>query len=179
MSENAVQEAPETATPVEPRKLSKADLKRQRIFQERMQRHIAAGKTPEQAYEAIQREDYERLPLDKKLEIMRRSFAQSLENISNDIAKLHDNQKDLADVMDVNFRAFEALLGTLGVSTEKMKEALKAAEAEVRGERDAQRAQKEQEVKSAKEQAEKEELAESVDQPGTPTVPEGATVFGG
>lgn len=130
-------EPPDQATLVDPpkSKVSKIDLKRQKIYQERMQRHIAKGKTPEQANEAIRREDYERLPPNEKINRLERALVGNFQAIAQDIAVLKDNQNSLADVMDVNFRAFEKMLLKLGVPVEEQKAMLQAAEAEIRAER--------------------------------------------
>lgn len=177
MSENAVQAVPEALTPVNPPepKKSKVDLKREEIFRDRMKRHINAGKTPEQAYAAIQKEDYDRMPAGEKLELMRRSFAASLENVSRDLAMLHENQKDLADVMDVNFRAFAKMLVKLGVTETEQVVLTKEVEEEIRAEREAFQAKR----KAEAEAAQKAELSKQVDQAGEVKVPEGAQVFGG
>src|SRR5690606_40114760 len=37
-------------------------------------------------------------------------FASSLEGVASDLSMLHGNQKDLADVMDLNFKAFGKML---------------------------------------------------------------------
>ena len=180
MSESAaVQDIPEDAKAVEPRKPTKLELKRQQIFQDRMKRKISDGLTPEQAYAAIQKEDWERLPADKKIAMMQVSFSQSLENVGRDLARLHDNQKDLADVMDVNFRAYGKMFVRLGIPDDEQVKMIKECEDEVRVEREAFLAQQAVKQKAEAEEAQKKELAETVDQPGETKVPDGATVFGG
>jgi hypothetical protein len=162
------------ANPPEPKK-SKTDFKKEEIFKERMRRHINSGKTPEQAYMAIQKEDYDRMPVGDKLELMRRSFASSLESMAKDVAMLHDNQKSLADVMDINFRAFDKMMVKLGISSEDQATLITEVQAEIVAEREALQAQR----AAAVEEAKKAELVKKVDVAGEVKVPEGAQVFGG
>lgn len=131
-------DVPEQATLVDPpvkSKVSKIDQKRQRIFQERMQRFMSKGMNPQQAIEAMQREDYDRLPPNEKIRKLEGAIVGNFQAIARDIGILKQNQNDLADVMDVNFRAFEKMLKKLGVEVEDQKALLKEAEDEIRAER--------------------------------------------
>ena len=177
---NDVQSIPDDAdvNQVQQKRPTKLELKRQQIFQERMQRHIAAGKTPEQAFAAVQKEDYERLPVADKVKRLEGLLFGNIQGLAKDLSLLKQNQTSLADVMDVNFRAFEKMLTKLGLPAEEQRKLFEEAEAEVKAELDARRAAIEANQKLATEEDEKKELAASVDQPGTPVVPDGAAVFG-
>lgn len=139
--ENVAQDIPEHGEPtlVDPPKISskvsKIDQKRQQIFRDRMERFIAKGMTPEQAVEAIQREDYERLPVPDKIKRLEGALIGNLQAIAGDMSNLRKNQTDLADAMDVNFRGFEKILAKLGVSVEDQRAMLKEAEDEIGAER--------------------------------------------
>lgn len=179
MSENeALQEAPEQPTPIaeEPRRPSKQEAKRHQIYMERIRRHINAGKTAEQAVALVEKEDWERTPVSKKIDFLRGMIMGNVRKLAEDINTLHANQKDLANVMDVNFRAFERALIKAGVAQEDIKQLLAESEAEILAERQAAIAAKRKE----QEEAQKQQLVKEVDEPGeaAPT-PEGATVFGG
>ena len=186
MNEPDMPQIPEDATPIaesqKPPKLSKIQEKKQRIFQDRMQRHIAAGKTPEQAFAAINREDYDKLPLDQKIKRLEGMFIGNIQGLARDLATLKQNEVNLADVMDVNFRAFEKMLVKLGLGVAEQRQLLIEAEAEVRAEMEARKVAEAAAQKQATEDAKKGELAASIDQPapeGAPAqMPEGASVFG-
>ena len=130
---------PETATLVDPpkSKVSKIDLKRQKIFQDRMKRFLAKGLTVEQAVDAIQREDYDRLPPDAKIKKLEGALIGNFQQIARDITLLKQNEDSLADVMDVNFRAFGKMLSKLGLSVEDQQAIFKEAETEFKAEREA------------------------------------------
>jgi hypothetical protein len=139
--ENVAQDipAPDQPTLVDAPKVinkpSKIDQKRQKIFQDRMKRFMSKGMTPEQAISAMQREDYDRLPPDQKIRRLESALVGNFQQVARDIGLLRQNQNDLADVMDVNFRAFEKMLIKLGVPSEDQKALLKEAEDEIRAER--------------------------------------------
>lgn len=186
MSENEeLAPAPENVTPIQeaPRKMSKADEKRQQIFLDRMKRHIAGGKTPDQAYAAIQREDYDRMPLIDKVKRLEGMLVGNVQSIARDLSLLRENEKMLADIFDVNFRGFEKMLTKLGLPKEEQVKLLQEAEAEIKAEFAAREAQKAAAEAAAQEKAQEEALKASVDQPAPAEeqgkVPEGATVFGG
>jgi uncharacterized protein YoaH (UPF0181 family) len=144
---------------------SKMEQKRQQIFIDRIRRHMAAGMTQEQAVAAIAKEDYERLPVDAKLARIEKVFSNAHAGLANDLNQVHANQVDLADTMDVNFRAFGKMLERLGLKPEDQKACFDAAAAEINAEQAA---------------AKKEHLQASIDTGGdeAPAVPEGATVQG-
>jgi hypothetical protein len=183
MSEESVEEMkPEqdTTTLGGPKKLTKFEQRKQQILTDRMKRHVAAGKTPEQAYAAIQREDYDRMPVDDKVKRLEGMLVGNIQSLSNDVSMLHKNEKDLADVMDVNFRAFERMMVKLGLPLEEQRKILVEVEAELRAELEARTAARATQQRMAEEEAKKEVLATTVDEPGeAQKAPEGATIFGG
>jgi hypothetical protein len=149
----------------EPRQPTKLEMKRQQIFVDRMKRHMANGLDQRAAAAAIAREDYERLPVDQKLSRIERVFSQAHQGLATDVQKVHSNQVDLADTMDVNFRAFGKMLEKLGLKGEDQKACFDEAVAELTAEHKA---------------AESAEVAAQVETAGeAPEPAEGSTVFGG
>lgn len=165
-----IQEVPESAELLNrpERKASKLELKKQQIMQDRVQRHMANGLTLEQAIQKIQREDYDQLPIDSKLKRLEGMLVGNVQGIAKDITLLRQNQTELADVLDVNFRAFEKILAKMGIPVEDQRTILAEAEAEWKAEQ-----------KASKEEAAKKEVAANVDKAGEAAMPNGATVFGG
>lgn len=179
MSAEIIQEGQPVEMNVPPQKLSKADLKRQEIFRQRMARLMSKGMNEQQAFERIQREDYERLPVIERVKKLEGAFMGNVQAIARDIHLLRQNESALADVMDVNFRAFEKMLVKLGLPVEEQRKLLVEAEAEIRAEREAAEAARQAAQAQQQEQAAQETVQEAVDVPGTPEIPEGATVHGG
>lgn len=157
------------------KKLSKIEQKRQQILAERIQRKMGLGMTADQAVAAIKREDYENLPAGDKIKRIESAMISNIKKIAGDIRTLNDNQNQLADIMDVNFRAFERMLTKLGIPLQEQLDTMTAVVEEIKVERDARAAKQE----AAKEEAKKEDIVASVDQAGeAAAIPEGATVFG-
>jgi hypothetical protein len=162
-----------------PPRPTKADLKRQEIFRQRMGRLMAKGMTEQQAFERIQREDYERLPVAERVKRLEAAIIGNFQAIGKDIHLLRGNESALADVMDVNFRAFEKMLVSLGLPVVDQRKLLVEAEAEIRAEREAAEAARKAAQAQQQEQVAQETVQETIDVPGTPEVPEGAVVHGG
>lgn len=185
---------PQTQETAAPRP-NKIEEKRQRILADRLKRHMAKGLSQSEAEEAMAKEDYERLPIEKKLERHTqflqggiRTLAKEIRKIKEgaeisvqiEIEKLQHNDVVLADAMDVNFKALAKLFTKLGISLEEQAAALKEAEAEVEADKAAAQAAREAEEAAAQEQEEKQEASDGVDRPGTPAPPpDEATQFGG
>ena len=165
-----------------PVKVSNINKKREQIMRERMQRHINSGKTPQQAWEAVQREDYEKLPLDKKFERVEKLVARNAHVVATDLGAVRENQNILSDALDVNFRAFEMMLVELGMPIEKQKEFMKKAEEEIAAVRRMQEEERARQAAQTKAAVEKAEVEKSIDQPAPEgeeaKLPDGATVFG-
>lgn len=158
----------------EPQKLSKIDVKRMQIYQQRRERHIAAGVPPDKVDETIAREDYERLPPDGKIRRIETAFANYSRAVAKEMKDLEHNDTILADSMDVNFRAIAKMLVALGMPLEKQREFLELAKEEMKAEL------------AAREAARNTRIAQPGDMSGTltqsgeaPPPPEEATVFGG
>lgn len=173
----------ETQSQTQEKAISKIEAKRKQIFMERVQRRMNLGETFEEAANAIQREDYERLPLPKKFERLERLVAETVRGITADIQILKQNQDMLADSLDVNFKALELKLAALGMPVEKQSEFFIEARDTIVAERAAEQARAEVAARAKAEEAEKQAIVDNVDQPGAPDeeqpLPEGATVFGG
>lgn len=150
------------------RTVSNVDEKKARIRAERRQRLINQGTPADKVDEVMAQEDWERLPIEKRVQLM---IEGSLQNIAKDVIGLHHNDQLLAASMDVNFRAITKALKKLGVTSEDilgfMKEAQEEAVAEIK-------------AKQEREPTKQEDVEGIAEQPGTPAAPpEEATVFGG
>jgi hypothetical protein len=176
----------------EPKKMSKLDQKRQQIFMDRLKRYVGKGMTQEQALNAMQKEDYDAMPLDKKFSRLETIVAQSFRNLSTEVMNLHQNHLAIADAFDINYRTIQKLFVKLGVSPEEQKvfvdeaqkEVIEARKREIEARDNARAAamQAQQDVQEkAAVQAEMVPNANSI-QPaaaeGSP-IPKEATVFGG
>lgn len=155
--------------------MSKLEEKRQKIFQDRLQRLMNQGMTAEQARAKIYREDYDSLPVETKIDRLEGMFVGNVQGLAEDMSTLKQNQIELADVMDINFRAFEMMLEKLGLSEQLRQEIFNDAEHIWKEEQEKRAA----DLKAQEEDEAKKTLAETVDQPGQAQAPEGATVYGG
>jgi hypothetical protein len=161
-------------------KLSRADEKRQRIFQDRMKRLMTRGMTAQQAYVAIQKEDYDRLPVSEKLKRLEMMVSGALQQFAGDIQNLQHNDRTIADSLDANFRAITKVFTKLNVSPEDQTALLKEAVEEIKAERKEREAAQAAAQKRAQEAAEKKAVTEEIGKAGEPAPPpEGATTFGG
>lgn len=182
----------------EQKKVSKIDQKRQQIFMDRFRRKLGeknkdgSPKTEQQAIQEIQREDYDNLPIEKKLSRLENIFSNTVQAISEDIMALKHNDRAVADAFDINYRMVEKLFMKLGVSDADREAIHKEALAEVQALRQKQHEERLAAQKKAQDEAEKAQMeaeakeaeakvvqpqegqAEAVD----PHVQEGATVFG-
>lgn len=170
------------------------DIKRMRIYQERIQRLVGKGMTEENARLAIQEEDYRALPLDKKFDLLVQSVRAAVTGFAGDINELRHNDQVVSDVIDVNARAFSKIFVKLGVSLEDQSVFIKEADVEVRAElKKRMDDAMENQQRLAKQRADLTEakIAEALknvedkhavqEQPPTDPnpIPEGATTFGG
>lgn len=171
----------------EPRKMSKIDEKRQRILMERLQRKMGSGMSREQAIMAIQKEDFDALPLDKKFARLESVVANSLRGLSQEVMNLSQGHMAIADAFDINYRAIQKLFTKLGVTPEEQKafieesqkevieerkKIIETRQAQMQAERDAaEKARMEAEAKPAEKQ-----VAEPA--PEGSEIPKEATVFG-
>lgn len=182
-TETAVSEQPqaEAPAPAQPEKRpSKNDLKRQQIFQDRMKRHMGKGMNAQQAYLAIQKEDYERLPITEKMKRLEATMMGGLQSLAQELANLQHNDQVLADAMDANFRAITKIFVKLNVPQEEQAKLLIECDAEIKAERKAKAEARAAAAKKAQEVAEKKEVVAEVGKAGEPAPPpEGATEFGG
>lgn len=162
------------------RKPTKSEEKRHSIFVDRMQRKVNEGKTPEQAAKEIAQEDYDRLPVEKKLDRLANLLAGATQGFKQDYMALEHNDYVLSDTMDVNFRAFGKMLAKLGLSPEQQKELMAETQAEMKAEKDALLVQQQIESLQKAAEEEKKEAVSGVDASGEPPPPpEEATSFGG
>jgi DNA-binding transcriptional MerR regulator len=160
----------------EPKQLSKMDIKRQQIYAERRKRHINNGVPAEKVGEVMAKEDFERLPIDKRVQMM---IAGSTQSLAQEIINLQYNDSILATAMDVNFRALKKAFDRLGVSSEQLTQCLTEARAEVQSEME-EKAKKAREEATESPEAVREAVEDIADKAGKPAeAPPEATVFGG
>lgn len=190
-------EAPVELKKEELKKPSKLDQKRQQIFVDRMKRHMGKGLTQQQAMQAIQREDFEALPLDKKFSRLESIVSQSFQNLAQDVMGLNQSHMAIADAFDVNYRALQKMFIKIGLSQEEQAAFIKEAQSEVIEVRKKQQADMElaqlNQRRAAQEAAEQKHVEAEMAKPknavidvGTQAAPEEgasippeATVFGG
>lgn len=160
-------------------KISKIDAKRQQIYDERRKRLLNAGVAPDKVDLVIAREDYDHLPLEKKVAHLENLLSRHSIALAQDLVTIRDNQVELANSFDTNFEAFAQMLLALGLSAERQKEIMEATSklmAERRQQVDAQRA-------SEAQKTEEEKVLATVDEPAPADEPEqpqeGVEVFGG
>jgi hypothetical protein len=195
-----VGEATDNTIPIsQAKKPSKFDQKRQQIALDRLRRKMnelgpdGKQKTPQQAMAEIQREDYERMPADKKIARLENIISSMSRQFAADMQNLRRNDGAIADAFDINYRAIGVMMEKLGISYEDQKTineqatAAFAADRQAKVEAEAQAAaekmQKAKEVdekdrmekEAAKQSAGVQEEAKSEEDPH---VEAGATVFG-
>jgi hypothetical protein len=143
----------------------------------------------------LQREEYDKLPLDQKVARLEAMVVRGFQGIANEMRNLQHNDFELADAMDVNFRGLGKVLAQLGVSPEDQQKIMEAARADIEKERaDQAEAQRKAQAaaqavtqaettlaKAVEGVAEKRAVEKEIDKPGESSEPPAgeATVFGG
>lgn len=187
--ENATTQAPAK------RELTKVELKRMKIYQERRLRKINEGVDPKKVDAVLSEEDYRNMSLEEKFEQHRKITIASIRRIAQDLLDLQHNDRVIGDAIDINFRAFARMLTKAGVSLEDQGIIFKEIRAEVEAELAAKALERQQAAQAAVQQKMQETEKTAVDAlnqaegkpsltpdaPPTETapVPEGATTFGG
>lgn len=193
--DSSVDTAPEEIVEIkkeEPKKPSKIDLKRQKIYMDRLKRKMGNGLTQAQALQVIQREDYDAMPVDKKLVRLEAMVSRGLQNLAEEMLGLSQNQHGIGDAFDINYRAIGKLFTKLGVTeedqkaimAEAQKEHLEARAAFLEARKAEQQKQAEEQRAAAEQANVASELknAETIKADGAPEgaeIPKEATVFGG
>lgn len=187
----ASEPAPTELKKEEPKRPSKLDMKRQQILMDRVRRHMGKGMTQQQAFQAIQREDYEALPLEKKFARLETMVSQSFQRLAQEIMTVSQDQMAIGDAFDINYRGIQKLFKKLGVSDEDQKALIDEAQKEVIEERKKQHENRMAQMKAAEEAAEKSRAEAELKKAEAPVktngvheevgaeVPKEATVFGG
>ena|SRR5258708_605182 len=161
------------------KKLSKAELKKQKIYFERRQRLLNQGVSPEHVDNVIAKEDYAALPVDKKLARLEKMFVSTITEMAKDLNGLKQNDNIICDAIEINFRAIGHALTKAGIAKEVQAEILKTAEEEVISERKMQYETKQKEFETVN-QSPESYVQSDADAPGeAPPPPEEATTFGG
>jgi len=189
------------------KKPSKMEMKRQQIFFDRMKRKMGEmvddgkggkrAKSQQEALMEMQREDYEALPLPKKLERLEGMVTGFMQRVGQDMMNLRRNDGAIADAFDMNYRAIGAMFTHLGINPEQQKEFMSAAREQFENDR---KAKMEADAKAAQDRAQAQQAAmekarmdaaaaqtpaeEKAEQAAAPSpveakVDEGATVFEG
>jgi uncharacterized protein YoaH (UPF0181 family) len=176
-----VQPAPETAKSAKPNKFQQKQIQK---YVERLRRHMAKGLSEEKARQVMAKEDYDNLSPDKKIQRMESLISALFQGLQGDINNLRHNDSELADALDINFRAFAKMLLKLGVGIDEQKAAVAEAKAEIEAEqkkREEDRAAVEEEARKARDDAAAIAQAKEPSQEPAeaPAVPEGATEFSG
>lgn len=165
-----------------PKHPTKAELKRIQQYQERLRRFMNRGLNEEQARQAIAKEDWDNLSPDKKIAQLQHFMVQVFRGLQGDIDNLRHNDGELADSMDINFRAFARMAEKLGVSIEEQQAFVAQAVNEIQVEKDRLAAEQKAQEKKAQDSSDVSTFKEEArleDASGTPETPEGATEFGG
>lgn len=165
-----------------PKQPTKLELKRMQQFQDRLRRLMNKGLTEAQAKEAIAKEDWDNLSPAKKIARLQHFTVMMTSGLRYDITALQDNDGELADAMDINFKAFAKILAKLGVSFEEQAGAIAEAQAEIQADKEKKAREEKAKEKGQKDASEVEAIkAEAKEQEasGETSVPEGATEFGG
>jgi hypothetical protein len=182
--------APENAIPVQkfPKGAAKLEAKRQQILQDRMRRHMGRGLSQEQAWQAIQKEDFDALPMDKKFARLENMVSNTFRQLAQEIVNLGQGHAAVADAFDINYRAVHKIFVKLGVSPEEQQLLIAEAQgevAEIRRRQQEGRAVAEKAFNDAQEKQRVEAELASAESPnqapssvGAEPPPE-ATVFGG
>jgi len=164
-----------------PRKISKLELKRAQIYQERRQRLINRGVPEEKVDATIAAEDYKELPIEEKFDRFEKLMMGALQGMQRDIMALRHNDGVVAEAMDINLQAMARCLEKAGVSREAQSDIIKAVDAEMREAHEKQVAAQAAAMREQREKQEKQTVEKEVDKPRSedeaPT-PDGATVFG-
>ena len=182
MSESEIQPAPEqtsNVTPIDqPRRQPNAnEMRQQKQFEERVRRTMNQFKlTQEQAIKKIQEDDWNDMPLDKKVKRMEALLGNLARQVGGDINTLRSNDAEIADAMDINLRAFTLMLEKLGITIEEQNKFLAQAKLEIQADQAAKAAAQEGATHQDEVSVEK---FKNLSSPGTPTAPAEATEFGG
>lgn len=142
MSEAAV----ETGVPAKS-KTSKIDEKRQEIFRDRVKRKMGEGATEEQAITYVLREDYAALPIEQKFARLESMVANAVNQLTENVNVLRQNERVVADAFDINYRAVEKMFKKLGVPSDEQNAILDECRKEVAEDRAKQMAAHEAEMK--------------------------------
>lgn len=169
-------------------KTAKKKAEKQRQRAEALQK---MGIPPDQIMQILAAEEYNSLPLDKKVARLEQMFSQGMSSMAQEMVNLRHNDGVLADALDVNFRAVARALVLAGVDLDKQKEILQQVSGEIEKERaEAEEKRKQAEAaaqkaaaeahKKSTDQTEATALQVTADKPGeAPSPPEEATTFGG
>lgn len=142
----------------ETRKPTKHELKKAQWYQERRQRLLNKGVPEDQVDLVIAREDYEALPVEKKIRRLESMIQGLAQGASQDINGLVENDKLMADAYDINIRACRKLFQKLGITSEEFQAISEQVEAEFIAEKEAKtKARKDAQEKAAMEEALKQE----------------------
>ena len=169
------------------RRLTKTEMKRMQALEERKRRLINNGVDPNHVDQVIAREDYDNLPMDKKLARFEEIFLRSLQGLQKDIIALRHNDGLLADALDINIKVISRCLQKVGVDVATQNALISEVEKELAEEQRQRMAAQSAATAIEQEQQEKDRIEKELstnhkivggEEPKGSEIPEGATVFG-
>lgn len=127
--------APENVVPIrrtmQEKFANKRELKARKAREERKVFLKSKGVPEELIEQVLDQEDYNKLPIDQKVARLEQSVGQlqgfishALRQLSNEMVALRENQEEIADSFDINFKMLEEILVSLNVSEDTQKEIL-------------------------------------------------------
>jgi hypothetical protein len=184
------------------KKVKKLESRKKEVLEDLKKTGLSPDVLEQHANAILAREQYDKLSLSEKVTRLEQMVVQGFQGIGGEMRDLQHNDFELADAMDVNFRALSKVMAKLNVPPEEMVRYCEEARAEMAAERaefqkkqQAARETKAAEATSATpnvpaadagalkavgEVAEKREVTKEIDKAGeAPPEPEAATVFGG
>lgn len=161
----------------QPRQPNAQERRRHEKHLERLKRTMNLYKiSEEQALKKMQEEDWNDLPVDKKIRRLENLLSNLMREVGNDINNLRSNDGEIATAMDINLRAFSLMLtGECGIKTETQDKYFEEARLEIAAEQRAKQAAQQPQVQTAPDAPSVKE----VNTPGSVSVPPEATEFHG
>lgn len=127
--------APENVVPIkrtmQEKFANKRELKAKKARDERREFLKKKGVPEEVIEQVLEQEAYNKLPIDQKVARLEQSVGQlqgflahALRQLSDEMVALRENQEEIADSFDINFKMLEEILVSLGITEEQQKDIL-------------------------------------------------------
>lgn len=183
--------AKDSVVNLQSRMRTKQQIKQAKEREARRQALRKAGAPEEVIEKMLDQEDYERLPIDQKVNRLESMLVGMSRGVGEDVRALQHNDGQIADAFDVNLRAVAKMFEKLGITRAEQLEFIKAsaielkAEAEARQEADRKKSVDEfKKAAAANEQQTAEQELKKAESPSLTEeklvraeIPEGATTF--